>query len=392
MQTHTPFIIGGIGLFLTLSVIWSQLASPHVRQIYLHYALYLSFILLYFLVGVGVDASSKAAEHLEAVLFAGAAITYLLFARTLFLGRESFGFLNDILQLGIFAVLACLAAEKTVYFFAGDLPYIQLISALLRGFICLLGLYAMAKIYLKYPADRRFFAFFLGGASSLLVGGLLTASLSLIPEFAPGSTVMAIRMSGAFCLFIMQAALLLEILCFSVFIYYRQLSIPTASMAIAVPGHYTLAIEATEVAPQQKRPQLRQEKPSATLPPAVAQGSTTPLCRVAFRTSKGFDLMKKSDILLVQGGGNGANFIKVYREGQANPVIALHTLAHTFRLLSEGDSDFQQPHRSYILNVQKICRLYRDEDGVMMAVMDNGMEVPISAERVPAIKALLGLE
>lgn len=114
--------------------------------------------------------------------------------------------------------------------------------------------------------------------------------------------------------------------------------------------------------------------------------------RIALRTANGFEFVKQADIICIQGGGNGANFIKVYREGQAQPIIVSQTLSFTLKMLSENEPAFRQFHKSYIIDIRKISRLCKDEDGCTMAVMDNDVKVPIPADKVAALKSSLGLE
>jgi hypothetical protein len=133
------------------------------------------------------------------------------------------------------------------------------------------------------------------------------------------------------------------------------------------------------------------EAPSPSVVKADAF-SDTGSKRIALRTANGFEFVKQSDIVCIQGGGNGANFIKVYQEGRPQPIIVSQTLSFTLKILSENEPAFRQFHKSYIIDIRKISRLCKDEDGCMMAVMDNDVKVPIPADKVAALKSSLGLE
>lgn len=393
MSVSTLLFAGGAGLFLAFSISQMLIVDRDTRRIYLHYSAYLFSMLLYFISRSMHNPSTS--NQWESVLFSTAAICYLLFAKAMFKGRQGYSYISSIADMTIYVMILCIVLEKILHLLLAGHPeawnYIKVIESILRAFICALGLYIVIFMYVRYPADRSFSSFFLAGNCFILCGGILAALTILIPLFAPNA-LPGIQEWGPFNrISIMQSASLLEILCFSIAIARRQSAAYVPYVAVAaVSGAYHVAIEA--VPPASDSESTQPDLEDAPDPASGRTPDTGTSQRIAFRTNKGFELMKKSDIVFIQGGGNGANFIKVYREGRTNPVIALHTLAHTFLMLSEADSDFQQPHRSYILNVQKISRLYRDEDGVMMAVMDNDIEVPVSAERVPAIKALLGLE
>lgn len=382
MLTNTPFIVGGVSLFLAFAVVQSISAPLIIRRIYLRYALYLSFILFYFV--IRASAILPIAKHLEAILFAGAVISYLLFVKALFHERESFEFLNDITKLGIFAAIICLAVEKSAHFLTDGLPepwkYIKIMDALLRGPLALMGIFVAALIYIKYPTDHSFSGVFLLGNLFVLLGGFIVAIIVVMSESLPDPESKTATWSYHWRGFVMEAALLLEILCFSLAITRRQ-------ALLQMPATVVERERVSVAAQQRPLPEYAQAAVEET--PAPGAGTSQ---RIAFRTSKGFELMKKSEIVLLQGGGNGANFIKVFKDGQKSPVIVSQTLAHAFRMLAEGDVIFQQVHKSYIINSRKVCRLYKDEDGVMTAVMDNDIEVPISANRVQDLKTLLGVE
>lgn len=371
MPASTPLFAGGAGLFLAFTVSQYFIADRTIRRIYLHYAAYLFCILLYFIVRVIPHPYPN--NPWEPVLFTAAVISYLLFAKTLFFGRDGYSWLNGIVHLGIYAVLLGLAIERFTQFLTEDIAegwkYVKIMESTLRAFVGATGLYIVAQLYLKFPADRCFSTFFLAGNLLMLLGGIFTALFTIKPLFDQDSLAAVREWGVANRTAVMQGAVWLEILCFSLAIVKRQAN-PGQPSLPAMPDP---VVETMPAAPQ------------AEVKPAGNR-------RIAFRTSTGFEFVRKSDIICIQGGGNGANFIKVYREGHANPVIVSQTLAHTLRMLSGGDHSFRQLHKSYIINIRKICRLSKDEDGCMMAVMDNGMQVPVPADKVPALKSLLGLE
>lgn len=384
MGTSLAYVTGGAGLFFMLTLTQSFGAPTPVQHTYRYYALFLLCILCYFFI--------KPWHHIEwtkqseAVLFSGAVMGYLLFVRALFRGRRSFSFIRDFTQLGLFAVLACLLAEKIMHYLCWtvDIPmvYIKVIDGLLRGFLALLGMFFILAIYRRFPEDRYFSSFLLLGNLFLLLGGLTASIISILPELVAPTDEPARVLSVSYRNTVMQLALLPEILCFFLAIMRRQSQLPsTEPIAISPEPDKPANDEPTPPTSSDQQSQLVPQKPLVISEP-----------KVAFRTSKGFEFIKRSDIILIQGGGNGANFIKVYKKGQDNPIIVNQTLSRTLRLLSMDTPFFQQPHRSYIINVQQICRLYQDEDGVKMAVMDNGLEVPITPDQLPVIRSLLGLE
>lgn len=383
MWTSLAYLTGGAGLFFMLTLTQSFCVPTHIQGTYRYYAFFLLCILCYFCIKPWYHI--EWAKQSEAVLFSGAVGGYLLFVRALFRGRKSFSFIRDLTQLGLFAALVCLLVEKTMHYLCWtvDMPmvYIKVIDGLLRGFLALLGLFFILAIYRRFPEDRYFSSFLLLGNLFLLLGGLTASIISILPELVAPTDEPARILSVSYRNTVMQLALLPEILCFSLAIMRRQTQ-PSSAASIDISSEPDKSVNES-VAPtsNEQQSQLVPQKPLVISEP-----------KVAFRTSGGFELVKRSDIVLIQGGGNGANFIKVYKEGQANPIIVNQTLARTLRLLSVDTPFFQQPHKSYIINIQKICRLYQDEDGVKMAVMDNGLEAPITPDRLPAIKALLGLE
>lgn len=374
-----PFIIGGASLFLAFAIVQSISAEPIIRRTYLRYALYLLFILIYFV--VRSYEKNPSAKHLEAILFCGAVISYILFVKALFTGREAFAFLNDIAKLTVFAAVICLLGEKSTYFLANGFPdtwkYVKITDALLRGLLALLGLFAALLTYIKYPTDRDFSGIFLLGNLFLFLGGLTVAIITVLPNLSTDQDISAkLLWSYQWRGFVMEGALFLEILCFSLAITRRQTLLLQQKLVTEAPEHHDAVAQVNH-------------SPDDDLPSNLDAKSAQ---RIAFRTTKGFELIKKSEIVIIQGGGNSANFIKIFKEGFTNPVIVSQTLTHTLRMLSDGDAVFQQVHRSYIINSQKIGRLYKDADGIMIAVMDNGMEVPISANREQDVRNLLGLE
>ena len=378
MWIPTAFLSGGASLFLVLVLVQSYVAPAVLQRIYQRYALFLLCMLCYFCIQPYQD--EMWAKQSEAVLFSGIVIGYLLFIKALFAGRRASSFINDLAQAGIFAVLVCLLVEKAMHVVVMkpgvSSGYIKMVDSLLRGFMGILGLLFIVRIYQRFPEDRHFSSFLLLGNLFLLLGGIVAGGIALVPELGGQASTEVYEWSQHNRLLVMQLALFPEIVCCFLTIVRWQDGPPAP--ALAPPVEIDSAPTDTDTDTQE----------------APAQADTAPLPstqKIALKTAKGVELMKKSDIILIQGGGNGANFIKVFKEGQAQPIIVNQTLSHTLRLLSADSTDFQQSHKSYLINVQKICRLHYDADGVMVAVMDNGQTVPVTPDRLPALKALLGL-
>lgn len=368
MSVLTPFFFGSVAFFMVYACLQSFFMEKTIRRIYLYYSAYLLFILLYFFVRTNFSYV-YVGQQLEAPLFSGAVICYLLFAKSLFRGRESYQYFSGIANVGIYTILLCLAVEKTMHLW--DHPdvagRIKMVEGILRAFTGALGIYAITYTYSKTPEDHYFSKYFLIGNYSVLAGGVLSIILTVFALIAPKGYPV-IEEWGLFNrMFIIQVAILAEILCFSMAITRRQLHADTPALALAATSGSLLLAKNAPSSPVQ-------------LPK-----------RIAFKTNKGFEIILKSDIVLIQGGGNSANFIKLFREGQSTPVVVLQTLSNTFNALSEGDPTFERPHRSYIVNTSKICALLKDEDGVMVAVMSNKMEVPVSAEKLNGLKDILEL-
>ncbi|HMQ47768.1 MAG TPA: LytTR family DNA-binding domain-containing protein [Saprospiraceae bacterium] len=378
MYYPSAFFTGGAALFLAFAVAQTYFAQSPLRGIYWRYALFLMIILCYF--GIQPYYLVTWSKQGESVLFSAAAISYLLFVGTLFKGRPSYPFIQDMVQIGIFGILVCLAVEKGLHLLTVWVPligtYIKAVDCLLRGFLGVLGLFFVLRIYLRFPEDRFFSSFLLLGNAFLLLGGVAAAVVGLLPEATTWRSDELREWSKRNRMLIIQLSLFPEIITCSLAILRRQTGDTNEASLQA-----TSLLEVHE-AREQNDEALGKE----ALPVPTNQR------KIAFRTGNGFELMKKGDIILIQGGGNGANFIKVFKDGQTNPIIVTQTLAHTLRLLSEDSADFLQTHRSYIVNLQKICRLQRDQDGVMVAILDTGQEVPITSDKLSVLKTRLGLE
>jgi len=145
------------------------------------------------------------------------------------------------------------------------------------------------------------------------------------------------------------------------------------------------------LAPLLVTPPVSGKEAHASIAVAAEQQEVIPK-KIAFKTNKGFEIMMKSEIILLQGGGNSANFIKLYREGQPAPIIVLQTLTNAHKALSEGVPVFERLHKSYLVNTEKISGLFKDQDGVTVAVMSNKMEVPVSAGKIADLKGILKLD
>ena len=164
----------------------------------------------------------------------------------------------------------------------------------------------------------------------------------------------------------MQCAIWVEIICFSIAILKRQL---LAQSSVILPPA---------------------DNPSSTNS-FTALPITETSKRIAFKTNKGFEIIFISEIILIQGGGNSANFVKLFREGQTTPVIVLQTLANIHKALSDGTPIFDRLHKSYIVNMDKIQGIHKDADGLTIVVMSNKKEVPVSNTKLPILKGVFNL-
>lgn len=367
MPNFTYIFLSAIGFFFIYAIVHSLISPPQIRRIYLLYAAYLFFIFTYFILrentadGSGVDIGNF---EFETAFVSAIAIAYLLFAKAFFHGRESYQYFRVIANAGLYAVLFCLVIEVLLDYF--NVPPINLIEGFLRTLLAFMGIYAITFTYIKAPQDRNFSRYFIIGNYIVLVGGILTASFTImdssIYNFMPHYNKYAPWIK-TFELLPIQTGIILEMFCFSIAIVKRQELLP-------------------------KSPELSQLVPQTEIKPPKED---TLAQRIAFRTSTGFEILKKQDILFLEGGGNSANFVKLYMEGSPSPIPILHTLSNCLSLLSDEQNTFIQPHKSYIINVQKLKSLGKDKDGVDVILMSNKKEIPIPKGKKEAITKLLQL-
>lgn len=247
-----------------------------------------------------------------------------------------------------------------------NVPPINLIEGFLRALLALMSIYAITFTYIKARQDRNLARYFIIGNYIVLVGGIVTALFTImessIYNFMPQYNKHAPWIK-TFELLPIQTGIILEMFCFSIAIVKRQelLSKPPEPNQVVPP------------------PELKQPKEDS-----LAQ-------RIVFRTSTGFEILNKQDIIFLEGGGNSANFVKLYTEGSPSPIPILHTLSNCLSLLSDEQNTFIQPHKSYIINVQKLKSLGKDQDGVDVILMSNKKEIPIPKGKKEAITKLLQL-
>lgn len=369
-MTFTPTFMGSVGFFLAYACIQAVVAGKSTRSIYLAYSAYLLFVLLYFVVHANFS-HLYVGKHLEAPLFSGIVISYLLFAKALFRNRESYQYFRGIANSGIYTIVLCLLIEKAVHAWGEPkvLTQLTIIEGLLRAFVGALGLYAITYTYFKTPNDRYFSKYFMFGNFSVLLCGVVAIFFTLFSLSTPKSYSGWEGWRVINRLSIMQFGVLVEMLCFSVAITRRQSGLAPVPVTPPVNGKEVQASIAGASEPQEVIPK-----------------------KIAFKTNKGFEIMMKSEIIFLQGGGNSANFIKLYREGQPAPIIVLQTLTNAHKALSEGVPVFERLHKSYLVNTEKISGLFKDQDGVTVAVMSNKMEVPVSAGKLADLKVILKLD
>ncbi len=367
MPNFTYIFLSAVGFFFIYAIVHSLISPPQIRRIYLLYATYLFFIFTYFILkentadGSGVDLGNL---KFETAYVSAIAIAYLSFDKAFFYGRESYQYFRVIANAGLYAVLFCLIVEILLDYF--NVPPINLIEGFLRALLAFMGIYAITFTYIKVPQDRNLSLYFVIGNYIVLVGGIATASFTImdssIYNFMPYYNKYAPWIK-TFELLPIQTGIILEMFCFSIAIVKRRELLPKP-------------LELNQIVPQPEVKPLKED--------TLAQ-------RIAFRTSTGFEILKKQDIIFLEGGGNSANFVKLHMEGSPNPIPILHTLSNCLSLLSDEQNTFIQPHKSYIINVQKLKSLGKDKDGVDVILMSNKKEIPIPKGKKEAITKLLQL-
>jgi len=103
MMAFTFAFLGSVGFFLAYACLQAVVAGKSTRSIYLAYSAYLLFILLYFVVHA-YFRHLYIGQQLEAPLFSGIVISYLLFAKALFRNRESYQYFSGIANSGIYTI------------------------------------------------------------------------------------------------------------------------------------------------------------------------------------------------------------------------------------------------------------------------------------------------
>lgn len=367
MSSVTHTFLSALGFFFVYAIIQSVISTAKIKRIYLLYATYLFFIFTYFFlkentpIDGGVDLGNL---DIETYLTSAIAATYLFFAKAFFFGRESSKYFRVIANTGLYAILLCLVIEQLLDYF--NVPPINLIEGFLRGLLALMGIYAITRTYIKVPEDRAISSYFIVGNYIVLLGVVVSATLTIIGSsihnFKPDYHQYAdwIR---TYNLLPVQVATILEMFCFSVAIVKLQLLVVKPS-------------------------KLNQVEPQLTIHSSKEDYLTQ---RISFKTSTGFEVISKRDIILIEGGGNSANFVKFYIEGNQNPILVMHTLANCLTLLFDEHNSFLQPHKSYIINTQKLTSLRKDKDGIDVIVMSNKKEIPIPKGKKEAIIKLLQL-
>lgn len=363
MSSVTHTFLSALGFFFVYAIIQSVISTPKIKRIYLLYATYLSFIFIYFFLkeftppDSGVDIGNI---DVETFLTSAIIATYLFFAKAFFYGRESYQYFRAIANAGLYAVLLCLVIEQLLDYF--NVPPINLIEGFLRGILALMGIYAITITYIKAPQDRNISRYFIFGNYLVLFGIIVSASLTItgssMHNFRPDYNQYAMWIK-TFELLPVQIAIILEMFCFSIAIVKLQLILPKNHVE--------------------------------TLPTFNSTKEGSIIQKIAFKTSTGFEVIKKQDIILIEGGGNSANFVKIYIEGNQSPISVLHTLANCLNLLSDEQNTFIQPHKSFIINIQKLKSLNKDKDGVEVLLMCNKKEIPIPRGKKEVIKKLLKL-
>ncbi|MFN7116692.1 MAG: LytTR family transcriptional regulator DNA-binding domain-containing protein [Saprospiraceae bacterium] len=363
MPDFSYFFLSVTAFFFFYCTVQFFISLKEIKGVYLFYGTYLLIIFCYFFVIQTPHGEFNYwRRNFESFLFSGITISYLIFAKSFYSKRDSYNYFRVIANAGLYVILISFLLERLLSF--SNVEQIHIIEGVLRGFTALIGIYAVTFTYIKVPADRSFAIYFLIGNYTVIVGGILTLFFtvtgSLLQDNYPAYAQMTVKTR-----FIpIQIAVIMEMLLFSVAIVKRQLVSQSLLLDDKLPKNQNLSSETQQDSSEQ---------------------------RIALKTSRGFDILKKQDIILLQGGGNSANFIKVFVEGYTTPILALHTLNNAQQLLHGESPVFLRIHRSYIVNVEKIKSLYKDEDGVIVVSLINNMEIPVSKEKIEEIKRFLGL-
>ena len=108
------------------------------------------------------------------------------------------------------------------------------------------------------------------------------------------------------------------------------------------------------------------------------------LNRIAIPSLQGIDFIKVEDILYLEAAGNYTNVVNT----SSQKIVASKALKHFDEIL-KSNSKFFRPHRSFIVNIDRIKKLSTYQGDIL--IMENEDEIPVSRYKKKEFQALLGL-
>lgn len=106
--------------------------------------------------------------------------------------------------------------------------------------------------------------------------------------------------------------------------------------------------------------------------------------RIAIPSLQGIDFMKVADIIYLEATGSYTNLVS----SSEQRIVASKALKHFEEILNTNPKFFR-PHRSYIVNIDKIRKLSTYQGDIL--IMQNEMEIPISRYKKKELQSILGI-
>lgn len=115
------------------------------------------------------------------------------------------------------------------------------------------------------------------------------------------------------------------------------------------------------------------KKPSENLKILKQNIHSNSFQRIALPVSNGFLFQEIKDIIYLEAEGSYTNFIL-----QNGSTILVSKKIKEFENILNIQNNFYRPHRSYIINLQKVKQFIRTDGGSIF--MENDFEIPVSRE------------
>ena len=106
--------------------------------------------------------------------------------------------------------------------------------------------------------------------------------------------------------------------------------------------------------------------------------------RVVVKTGTKIRIIPIDEILYLEAADD---YVKIHTKDGS--FLKNKTMSHFEKVLD--DQQFVRTHRSYIVNVKEITRLEPYEKENFLAILKAGVQVPVSKNGYPKLKAVLGL-